>query len=216
MDDFESAVIQHYQFLRRSAYTLAQAHHTAEDLVQDTVFAALAKRHLFQPGTDLKAWLYTILRNKFFSLKRKRREAEDPEGFLEASLSTQPNQHDRLEYLEALEIVSRLPRINRDAVMLASEGFTYQEMATTLDVVIGTVKSRVGRGRKLLTQIANGEVPPPRKRFSIKGSSKKVTRQPLLKNSPTVALPFIPAERFMLIGADLKQQTVRVYRIEKK
>lgn len=215
MDDFESAIIQHYQFLRRSAYALAREHNLTEDLVQDTVLAALAKKHLFLPGTNLRAWLYTILRNRFFTLKRKRREVEDPEGFLEASLSIQPNQHDRLEYLETLEILSQLPEANRDAVRLAGEGFTYQEMATALNVVEGTVKSRVGRGRKLLTQIVNGEIAIP-KRTRAKGLfpvsvPAKTTVNKLLPQT----IPFVPAEQFQLIGADLRQRTVRVYRIAK-
>src|SRR5690606_19529748 len=70
MDDFESAVVQHYQFLVKSALSFTREHSLSQDLVQDTVLSALAKRHLFVPGTNLKAWLYTILRNRFFTIKR--------------------------------------------------------------------------------------------------------------------------------------------------
>lgn len=216
MDDFELAVIQSYSSLKRSAYGLAREHELAEDLVQDTVLSALAKRHLFTPGSNLKAWLYTILRNRFFTLKRKRREVEDPEGFLEANLSVAASQHDHLEYLEAQEIVSDLPKHFRDAVLLASEGFSYQEMATTLQVAEGTVKSRVARGRKMLSQIASGEVTAKKSVdekiiFPISRSATSPIKLP----PPKIILPNVPAERFLLIRANLQRQPVQIYRLAK-
>jgi RNA polymerase sigma-70 factor (ECF subfamily) len=210
MDDFESAVIQHYQSLKRSAYGLAREHELAEDLVQDTVLSALKGRHLFTPGSNLKAWLYTILRNRFFTLKRKRREVEDPEGLLEANLSVQASQHDHLEYLEARQIVSDLPKHFKDAVLLASEGFSYQEMATTLQVAEGTVKSRVARGRKMLSQIASGETINQKRKDEI----KKIYLPPV-RVVASVRQRLIPAGRLCLIGRDLRQQTVQIYRFAK-
>lgn len=212
MDDFESAVVQHYQFLVKSALSFTREHSLSQDLVQDTVLSALAKRHLFVPGTNLKAWLYTILRNRFFTIKRKHRETEDPEGFLEARLSVQPNQHDHLEYLETQEIISDLPEAFKQAVILAGNGFSYKEMATTLQVAEGTVKSRVARGRKLLSQIVSGELPLPNKERRAKAIS--IAPRPSIA-VPSVQTKLIPAEQFNLIGRDLRQQKVQIYRFAK-
>lgn len=211
MDEFESDVLKHYSSLKRSAYKFAKDHDFTEDLVQDTVLTALAKRNQFTPGTNLKGWLYTILRNRFFTLKRKRREVEDPEGLLEANLSVAANQHDRLEYLEAQEIVSHLPAHFRDAVMLATDGFSYQEIAATLNIAEGTVKSRVSRGRKMLTCIASGEM------SACEYEVKKTVSSTSRATAPSVItlLPNVPAERFQLIRANLQVQMVQVYRFVK-
>lgn len=212
MDDFESAVVQHYPFLVKSALSLTRERSLSEDLVQDTVLSALAKRHLFVSGTNLKAWLYTILRNRFLTLKRKHRETEDPEGLLEANLSVPPNQHDRLEYLEAQEIVSNLPEGQQKAVILAGEGFSYEEMATTLGIALGTVKSRVARGRKLLSQLVSGERTLPNK---VRGAKTIFIAPRARITVPSIQRAPIPVEQFNLIGRDLRQQKVQIYRFAK-
>jgi RNA polymerase sigma-70 factor (ECF subfamily) len=141
--------------LRAFAMSLSGNADRADDLVQETVMRAMASIGSFTPGTNMAAWLFTILRNLFRSQYRKRRrEVEDPDGSYLASLKMPPEQFGRLEFKELVEALAKLPDVQREALLLvAASGFSYDEAAAICDVAVGTIKSRVSRARQLLAEL---------------------------------------------------------------
>jgi RNA polymerase sigma-70 factor (ECF subfamily) len=138
--------------LRAFAMSLCGKVDRADDLVQDTLVRALAHIDSYRPGTNLIAWLFTILRNHFRSEYRKRRrEVEDADGSYTESLKSQPEQIGRLEFSELTAALSRLPDDQREALLLvAASGFSYEEAAEICGCAVGTIKSRINRGRARL------------------------------------------------------------------
>lgn len=152
--------IEHYiPQLRRYAMALSHNPVAADDLVQESVTRALAKAELFNCGTNLRAWLFTIMHNVHISNMRRNRHIGAPidPDIAAATLSTQPNQEEPL-VLKALERAMQIiPDRQRVAVILAGvEGMSYNEISDLLDVPVGTVKSRVSRGREALRKALNG------------------------------------------------------------
>jgi len=145
--------------LRAFAISLSGSHDRADDLVQDTLMRAWKNVDRFEPGTNLNAWLFTILRNLFHSEYRKRkREVEDPEGLHAARLATRPEQGARLDFEDFQRALSKLQPDQREALLLVgAEGFSYEEAATICNVAVGTVKSRVNRARKKLEELLSFE-----------------------------------------------------------
>jgi len=141
--------------LRAFAISLSGSVDRADDLVQETVMRAMASIDSFTPGTNMAAWLFTILRNRFRSEYRKlRREVEDPDGSYLASLKAAPEQFGRLEFKELVEALAKLPHVQREALLLvAASGFSYDEAAAICEVAVGTIKSRVSRARQLLAEL---------------------------------------------------------------
>jgi RNA polymerase sigma-70 factor (ECF subfamily) len=141
--------------LRAFAMSLSGNVDRADDLVQETVMRAMANINTFTPGTNMAAWLFTILRNLFRSQYRKRRrEVEDPDGGYLASLKLPPEQFGRLEFKELIEALAKLPDVQREALLLvAASGFSYDEAAAICEVAVGTIKSRVSRARQLLAEL---------------------------------------------------------------
>ena len=141
--------------LRAFAISLSGSVDRADDLVQETVMRAMASINSFTPGTNMQAWLFTILRNRFRSEYRKRRrEVEDPDGSYLASLKLPAEQFGRLEFKELIEALAKLPYVQREALLLvAASGFTYDEAAAICEVAVGTIKSRVSRARQLLADL---------------------------------------------------------------
>ena len=141
--------------LRAFAISLSGSVDRADDLVQETVMRAMASINSFTPGTNMAAWLFTILRNRFRSEYRKRRrEVEDPDGNYMASLKAPPEQFGRLEFKELVEALAKLPHVQREALLLvAASGFSYDEAAAIFEVAVGTIKSRVSRARQLLAEL---------------------------------------------------------------
>jgi RNA polymerase sigma-70 factor (ECF subfamily) len=127
----------------------------ADDLVQETLVRAMTHIDSFRPGTNMSAWLFTILRNLFRSEYRKRRrEVEDPDGSYEAGLTSHPEQTGRVELEELRIALAKLPTDQREALILVgASGFSYEEAATICDCAIGTIKSRVNRGRARLAEL---------------------------------------------------------------
>jgi RNA polymerase sigma-70 factor, ECF subfamily len=123
--------------------------------VQDTVLRAWNKRSSFQPGTNLNAWLFTILRNSFFSEHRKRaREVEDSDGIYAAQLKTVPDQLDNLHVQDLRIALDRLVPEQREALLLVgAEGLSYEETAAICGTAVGTIKSRVNRARTRLAEL---------------------------------------------------------------
>jgi RNA polymerase sigma-70 factor (ECF subfamily) len=138
--------------LRAFAISLCGHVDRADDLVQDTLLRALSNIHRFQPGTNLNAWLFTILRNLFHSEYRKRRrEVEDPDGSYAGRMKVQPEQGSRLDFEDFRSALAKLPHDQREALLLVgASGFSYEEAAEICGCAIGTIKSRVNRARSRL------------------------------------------------------------------
>lgn len=141
--------------LRAFAVSLTADIEKADDLVQETLLRGLTYIDRFQAGTNLGAWLTTILRNQFYTMHRKRRwEAEDPDGALSARLAVHPRQGARLDYEDMLKALAKLSERQREAVLLiGAEGYSYEEAARICNTSIGTIKSRVNRARTRLAEI---------------------------------------------------------------
>lgn len=135
--------------LRAFAISLTGRHDKADDLVQDTIMKAWAKQESFEPGTNMKAWLFTILRNEYYSQMRKRgREVQDTDGVLSGRLSVHPAQYGRLDLDDFRAALDQLPDDQREAIILVgASGFSYEEAAQMCGCALGTIKSRVSRAR---------------------------------------------------------------------
>src|SRR3569833_3454437 len=135
--------------LRAFAISLSGNVDRADDLVQETMVRAIANIDSFQPGTNMSAWLFTILRNHFRSEYRKRRrEVEDTDGHYADSLKSQPEQHGHIEFREFREALSQLPSDQREALILVgASGFSYEETALFCFCAVVTCGARGGRAR---------------------------------------------------------------------
>ena len=145
--------------LRAFAISLSGNVDRADDLVQETILRALANIHSFQPGTNMPAWLFTILRNLFRSEYRKRRrEVEDADGSFAETLRSNPDQLGRVEFQEFREALAQLPAEQREALILVgASGFSYEEAADICECAVGTIKSRVNRARSRLAKLLHIE-----------------------------------------------------------
>jgi RNA polymerase sigma-70 factor, ECF subfamily len=145
--------------LRVFAMSLCKSADGADDLVQDTMLRAITKLDSFQPGTNLGAWLATILRNCYRSERRKRRyEVEDTDGLYAAGLFTAPEQDGLLEFKEFRGALTELPFNQREALLLVGAvGLSYEDAATICHTTTGTIKSRVNRARMRLAALLSIE-----------------------------------------------------------
>jgi RNA polymerase sigma-70 factor (ECF subfamily) len=152
---FHRDLLQSLPNLRAFAYSLVGRHDKADDLVQDTIMKAWAKQDSFEPGTNIKAWLITILRNEFYSQMRKRgREVQDVDDMLTKKMSIHPPQHGHLELEDLRRALGALPEDQREAIILVgASGFSYEEAASICNCAVGTVKSRVSRARSRLQEM---------------------------------------------------------------
>ena len=152
---FKADLISAIPSLRAFGMSLAQNADRADDLVQETLVKAWDKQSSFEPGTNLKAWLFTILRNEFYSQMRKRgREVQDSDGIMTARLAVHPGQEGALDLKDFRAALDQLPGDQREAIILiGASGFSYEEAATICDCAVGTVKSRVSRARARLHEI---------------------------------------------------------------
>jgi RNA polymerase sigma-70 factor, ECF subfamily len=141
--------------LRAFAVSLTHNVTSADDLVQDTILRAWANLDRFEAGTNLNAWLFTILRNAFLSQYRKtRREVEDPDGFFAGRLRTPPDQNAKCDVQDMLKAFRKLAVEHREALLLiVTEGLSYEDAARVCGVPVGTIKSRVNRARARLAQL---------------------------------------------------------------
>jgi len=148
--------------LRAFAIALSGKVDRADDLVQETLVRAMANISSFQPGTNMSAWLTTILRNLFVSDYRKRRyEVQDTDGLHFGSLIVPPEQHSRLEFDEFREALATLPPEQRETLLLIGAcGFSYEEVATICESPVGTIKSRVNRARTHLSKLLGRQLDP--------------------------------------------------------
>jgi len=147
--------------LRRYARALTRDVVAADDLVQDCLTRALGKLHLWQDGTDLRAWLFTILHNQYVNYIRRAVREGSAVGLNESEplLSRAPQQGKRLEMRDLERAIAKLPEEQRIVILLVGlEGMRYEEVAVVLDVPVGTIRSRLSRGREALRRLTNGMV----------------------------------------------------------
>jgi RNA polymerase sigma-70 factor, ECF subfamily len=147
--------------LRAFAVSLCGDVERADDLVQETLLKAWNHLDSFQEGTNLRAWLFTILRNTYFSeCRRRRREVEDRDGTKAADLSVHPEQPGHLDMQDFRRALDILPIDQREAlVLVGAAGFSYEEAAEISGCAVGTIKSRVNRARSKLTDLLSVSAP---------------------------------------------------------
>ena len=145
--------------LRAFAISLTRDSSKADDLVQETILKAWSNMDKFDPQTNIDAWLFTILRNTFYSSLRKvRREVQDSEGVHAAGLSVKPSHDGRLAFQEFQRAFDQLSPEHREVLILVgASGFSCEEAAGMMGVAIGTVKSRASRARKRLAEMLHLE-----------------------------------------------------------
>jgi RNA polymerase sigma-70 factor, ECF subfamily len=145
--------------LRAFAWSLSHNSSDADDLVQDTLIKAWTNRDKFEMGTNLRAWLFTILRNTYYtSVVRRRREVRDEDGLYAASLTSAANQDWSVAVTAMEAALQRLPDEHREAlVLVGGAGLTYEEAAEVCGCALGTIKSRVNRARNRLLKLLDAE-----------------------------------------------------------
>ena len=153
--DPRDEIVEHLGSMRAFAMSLTRNRAAADDLVQDTIVKAWSNIDKFETGTNMRAWLFTILRNTFYSLRRKRsREVEDIDGDMAAQLSTRPDHDGRLAMKDFEAAFEQLPDEQREALLLVgASGFSYEEAAEMCGCAIGTIKSRTNRARRRLAEL---------------------------------------------------------------
>lgn len=141
--------------LRAFAVSLCGNLDRADDLVQETLVKAWSNLDSFVEGTNLRAWLFTILRNIYYSEYRKRRrEVADPDGAIAGRLSTAPAQDGHMDMLDFRAALQKLPADQREAlVLIGASGLSYEEAAGVCGCAVGTMKSRVNRARTRLGEL---------------------------------------------------------------
>jgi RNA polymerase sigma-70 factor (ECF subfamily) len=159
VSDHENLITQQVPRLRRYARALTGDRNAADDLVQDTLERALSRFHLWREGSDLRAWLFTIMHNIYVnqirSRIRRQHEALETEPAAEAARAQEP---DWLELRDLEAALARLPEEQRAVVLLVGlEQFTYEETAHVLGIPTGTVMSRLSRARERLRVMLGGE-----------------------------------------------------------
>ena len=160
-EEFEAAALPHINALYRTAARVIGNRSEAEDLVQETYLQAWKSFHRFEPGTNCRAWLFKIM---FHLIQHQRRKwynsklvQESDEMLLQDTLAYEPPVPADLSDEDILAALDRIPVHYREVVVLADvQEFSYKEVAATLSVPVGTVMSRLSRGRKLLRDELSG------------------------------------------------------------
>ncbi|WP_246685634.1 sigma-70 family RNA polymerase sigma factor, partial [Methylobacterium sp. WL103] len=149
--------------LRTFAFSLVGDMSRTDDLVQETLMKAWMNQHRFQAGSNLVAWLFTIMRNQFYTeIRKRKREVEDADGVQAGKLTAVPDQEDVVTLKRLYAVMETLPATQREALLLVgAEGLTYEEAAVRLQCQVGTVKSRVSRARGQLAGLLGLEKEPP-------------------------------------------------------
>lgn len=154
-NDLQTLLIGAVPNMRAFAISLCSDVDRADDLVQETLVKAWKNLDSFEEGTNLKAWLFTILRNTYFSeCRKRRREVKDEDGAFAARLSVHPEQQGHMDMADFRAALATLSDDQREAlVLIGAEGFSYEEVAEICGCAVGTVKSRVNRARNKLAEI---------------------------------------------------------------
>jgi RNA polymerase sigma-70 factor, ECF subfamily len=159
MDDFARLLEAEIPRLRRYARALTRDVTRADDLVQSCLTRAVAKQHLWEAGTDLRAWLFTILHNQHVNeVRRSVREGNNVDIDEAPTLAVQPNAMPCLQLRDLERAIAQLAIEQREVILLVGlEGLAYEEVAAVLNVPIGTVRSRLSRGRDQLRRLMGME-----------------------------------------------------------
>jgi RNA polymerase sigma-70 factor (ECF subfamily) len=160
--DPRDEIVQYLPQMRAFAISLTRNLAAADDLVQDTIVKAWTHIDKFAAGTNMQAWLFTILRNTFYSSRRKvKREVQDTDGVFAAQLSVKPEHDSKLAFADFRRAFDQLSTEHREVLILVgASGFSTEEAAKMIGIAPGTVKSRTSRARKqlgLLMGLAEGE-----------------------------------------------------------
>lgn len=156
VSDPKQELVTHLDFVRASALSMVQDIGLADDLAHTTIEKAWHSIHRFTPDTNMRAWLFTILRNTYYSdLRSSGREVRDVGGRSAAKLAEKPAHDGRLALADFRAALATLPPEQRVSVLLVGAlGFSYEEAARICGVAVGTIKSRLNRGRcKLAKQL---------------------------------------------------------------
>ncbi len=180
---FHDQVIAIMPKLRVQALALTRNRAAAEDLVQDAICNALSASGSFIPGTNFAAWMHRILRNRFISNLRKRRDTTDIDDVPANTFATEAPHEDRLALKELGVAMAKLPSDQREAlVMVVVHGMSYEDLAAATGCAVGTAKSRVFRARRQLEAWLLGETKEPKER------APRNTRTPLVGQERSIAL----------------------------
>ena len=156
VEDFEAAAMPHFADLYRTAKWLVQNSGEAEDLVQEVYLEAWKSYHRFQPGTNCRAWLFKILFHRLHHFRRrwiKASKVDAFEGLEQDDIASPPAVAEEIQDADILLALEKLPMEFREVVLLADvQEFSYKEVADTMRIPVGTVMSRLSRGRKLLRE----------------------------------------------------------------
>ena len=157
--DFDQMLISNADFLKPFAFTLTRDNESAKDLMQETLYRALANREKYNVGTNVKAWMYTIMRNIFINnYRRKSRQQtifdNTPNDYLiDYNQHTVTNQAEGNLKLKDIQVaIQQLPDIFKNPFVMYFEGYKYNEIAEFLQEPLGTIKSRIHFARKLLKE----------------------------------------------------------------
>lgn len=148
-------LVDNLKVLRAFAISLTRNTSRADDLVQETVLKAWANIHRFEPGTNMRAWLFTILRNSFYSERRKaRREIADEDDVLSGQIACKPEHDGHSQLRDFRRAFNMLPPEQREVIVLIGVlQHSYEDAAEMCGVQIGTIKSRLNRGRARLAEL---------------------------------------------------------------
>lgn len=164
MEEFESLMVQQIPRLRRYARVLSRNATRADDLLQDTLERSWARRHLWRAGSDLRAWLFTIMHNLHVNRQLRRREHDVFDDTVDLPIS--PRHEQEAEIRDVARALARLPAESREILLLvAVEEMPYADVAALLDLPIGTVMSRLCRARERLRALMSAEAAPTLRRI---------------------------------------------------
>jgi RNA polymerase sigma-70 factor (ECF subfamily) len=155
VDNVRRLVVEQIPHLRRYARALLRDPTDADDLVQDCLTRAMGRLHLWQPGTNMRRWLFTILHNQYINQAKRRKNRPDDETLVQSeSIAIPPSQESGMAIFDLGRALELLPEEQRQVVLLVGlEGLAYREAAEVLDVPLGTVMSRLNRGRQKLREL---------------------------------------------------------------
>jgi RNA polymerase sigma-70 factor (ECF subfamily) len=153
-------MLVHIPSLRAFAVSLSGQMDRADDLVQETLVKAWRNLGSFTEGTNMRAWLFTILRNVYISeIRRRRREVQDTDGVFAENVAVPPQQNGHMDLADFRNALADLPEEQREAlILIGAAEFSYEEAAEISGCAVGTVKSRVNRARTALARRLNLEV----------------------------------------------------------
>ena len=163
-EEFKLALVEQIPYLRAFGRSLCGDRDRADDLAQETLIKALRARTRFQKDSNLRAWLFTILRNHYYSeCRRSVRQQDWDEDAMSAKLVVQSNQETSLSVVDLYRALQLLPAEQREAlILIGAGGFGYDEAAEICGCAVGTIKSRVSRARRAIeAAIQNGTLPAP-------------------------------------------------------